>query len=281
MHTAYRFENDQWFNIPEDTWLQLTHMIRDYQSQKRQHTNAVSGTNSQCQQKRQFQQTYSYYQPVPETIIQVPPQPHGSIPPTPPPRKSKKTHDDDFSTMTQGTMGASIMGGRNEQASLRSRNTNGRNISNMHTHRRVGHENAVTEQITNTTGSNEAYINAYTCCLVQNFTPIAYKNLSADVYSYSEAYEPVENEPIVSGDTAYDHTDGNTYILVLHEYLYYGSQMKHSLSKTNQIRSHGVEFYDNPDRDEEVYVELDDNLDIPLQFKGTKFTFLSRVTTRK
>ena len=42
-----------------------------------------------------------------------------------------------------------------------------------------------------------------------------------------------------------------------------------------------MEFYDNPARDEDFYVELDDNLRIPLQFKGTKCTFLSRVLTRQ
>ena len=55
--------------------------------------------------------------------------------------------------------------------------------------------------------------------------------------------------------------------------------MKHSLIKTNHICSNGLEFYDNPARDEDFYVELDDNLNIPLQFKGTKCTFISRVPT--
>ena len=57
--------------------------------------------------------------------------------------------------------------------------------------------------------------------------------------------------------------------------------MKHSLIKPNNIRSNGLYFYDKPDRDEELYVELYDNLKIPLQFKGTKCTFLSRVLTRQ
>ena len=72
VHTDYRFENNQWFNIPEENCLQLAHMRRDYHSQKRQRTNASSRTKSQCQQQRKVQQTLSYYQPVPETIIEVP-----------------------------------------------------------------------------------------------------------------------------------------------------------------------------------------------------------------
>ena len=57
--------------------------------------------------------------------------------------------------------------------------------------------------------------------------------------------------------------------------------MKHSLINPNQIRSNVLEFYDILARDEDFYVELDDNLRIPLQFKGTKYTFLLHVPTRK
>ena len=85
--------------------------------------------------------------------------------------------------------------------------------------------------------------------------------------------------PIISGTTDDDNTDGNTYILVFREYLFYGSQINLSLIKHNQIRLNSLDFYDNPARDEEFYVELNDDLNIPLQFKGTKCTFLLRVTT--
>ena len=114
-----------------------------------------------------------------------------------------------------------------------------------------------------------------------NVIPITHKNRSSYVYPYSEVYEPIENVPIFSGATSYDHMDGNTYILAFHESLYYGSQMKHSLINPNHIRSSGLNFYDNLARDEEFYVELDDNLKILLQFKGTKCTFLLRVMTQQ
>ena len=122
---------------------------------------------------------------------------------------NQQPHADDFSAITQGNRGASIMGGQNEQEYLRSRNTNGRNISNVHTHRRFVHAKEVTDPDPNTTGSNEADTNADMCCFDQNFIPIAYTNRLEDVYPYSEAYEPIEDMPIVSGATAYNHTDGN------------------------------------------------------------------------
>ena len=171
MYPDYRFENDQWFNIPEENRLQLTQTQRYYQSQKRQRTDASIRTNSQYQHKRQVQQIYLYYQPVPETIFQLPPQSHGSVPPPPHPRQSEipqinqQPHADDFSAMTQSTIGASIMGGQNEQAYLKSKNTNGSNIPNVSTHRRVGRENSLTEPDPNTTGYYEADTNANIVCL--------------------------------------------------------------------------------------------------------------------
>ena len=87
--------------------------------------------------------------------------------------------------------------------------------------------------------------------------------------------------PIVSGDTVYDHTDWNHYILGFHEYLDYSSHTKNRLIKPNHIRSNCLDFYDNPAKYEDFYVELYDNLKIPLQFKGTKYTFLLHVPTRK
>ena len=58
VYPEYRFENDHLFNIPEETWLQLTHMRKFYQSQNQQSTNTGSGINSKCQQQRNFQQTH-------------------------------------------------------------------------------------------------------------------------------------------------------------------------------------------------------------------------------
>ena len=57
--------------------------------------------------------------------------------------------------------------------------------------------------------------------------------------------------------------------------------MKYSLINPKHIRFNGLEFYDNPARDEEFYVELYDNLKILIQFKGTKSTLQSRVPTRQ
>ena len=133
------------------------------------------------QDARQVSQSYFHYGPVPGMVYQLPPPPVGGIPP-PPPRQSDVSeatgyhnNQDDLSVMTGNTRGhathGSLMGGRNEQANLRSRNTNNRGISNVITKRRIGDPN--------TRAQNKADTNADTCCLGQNFTPLHYTNRSA------------------------------------------------------------------------------------------------------
>ena len=90
--------------------------------------------------------------------------------------------------------------------------------------------------------------------------PNCIQNRLEDVYPYSEAYDSIENLPIVSGDTAYDDTDGNTYVLLFHESIYYVLQMKHIIINPNNICFNFLAFYDNPAIDADFYVELNDDL---------------------
>ena len=100
------------------------------------------------------------------------------------------------------------------------------------------------------------------------------------MYPYNDAYDPIENVPIVSGATAYDHPHGGEYILVFHKLLYYGTKMQHNVINPNQVPFNRINFLDNPVRDEELYIEVDDEKAIPLQFKGTACVYKSRVPTR-
>ena len=56
--------------------------------------------------------------------------------------------------------------------------------------------------------------------------------------------------------------------------------MKHSLINPNQVRFHGIDLFDNPVCDEELFIELDYETAIPLKFKGTKCVLKSWVPTR-
>ena len=56
--------------------------------------------------------------------------------------------------------------------------------------------------------------------------------------------------------------------------------MQHSLINLNQVRFHGLNLFDNTVRKDKLCIKVDDDPEIPLQFKGTKCVFESRVPTR-
>lgn len=124
----------------------------------------------------------------------------------------------------------SIIRERNEQARQCQRNGPcSRRISNIILKRVIcKFRNKMPEPIPNTAANNEADTNANTCCLGKNFIPLSYTNRSADVYHYNNAYEPLENTPIVSIAITYDRTDRQRHILVINEGLYYGIKMNHT-----------------------------------------------------
>jgi len=68
--------------------------------------------------------------------------------------------------------------------------------------------------------------------------------------------------------------------LVVHEALYYGTKLDHSLFNPNQFRSYGLGFWDNPyDKEKGLKIEVNDDITIPMCSIGTKVLFQSRVPT--
>ena len=139
--------------------------------------------------------------------------------------------------------------------------------------------NGVQEPAPGTVAENEMDSNADTTCLGPNFIVLSYTQRIAQVYAYDPSLPPTE-VPIVSGATAYDCEETNTtYILVVHEALYYGTKLDHSLWNPNQVRSHGNPLWDNPfDPDRPLGIELSDVF-IPLRTRGTKLLFKTRAPT--
>ena len=129
--------------------------------------------------------------------------------------QQQQQHDYNATQISAISAGGFIMVGRNYQASLQSCNKN-HQVQCVFSKRRIGRDTGVSEPDPNTYATNEDNTNYDTCCLGTNFIPIVYTNLTYDVYLYSEAYKPLENVPIVRGATAYDHPNGNTYILIFH-----------------------------------------------------------------
>mgnify|MGYP003326537431 FL=1 len=128
--------------------------------------------------------------------------------------------------------------------------------------------------------NNETDSNADTCCLGKNWIVCEYTTRTADVFPYNDSYEPITNVPIVTAATAYTDNEGQTFILIIHEALFYGDKMNHSLLNPNQIRNNSINYWDNPyDKERPLAIEIPHVTSIPLQTKGTKIYFQSRTPT--
>ena len=133
-----------------------------------------------------------------------------------------------------------------------------------------------------TDGDNESDSNADTCCLGQNYVVLQFTQRMAEVFAFDENL-PSNTVPIVSGATAYTCPRTRvTYILVIHEALYFGTKLNHSLLNPNQIRMHGIPLWDNAfdPNHPELGINLGD-LFIPFKAKGTKLLFSTRAPTEK
>jgi hypothetical protein len=187
------------------------------------------------------------------------------------------------SQVSQVTTGQhSIMGGRNEQAQIRQNRRAAAVVTMQHVRSTTPVTRLYSDPPENTAASNECDTNADTCCLGTNFVVLQQTFRTADVFAYDSSMAPIENIPIVSAATAYDDSvSGDTFILVFHEALYYGSRLDHSLINPNQVRSCGIPFWDNPyDPAHGLSIDVDDSLSIPLHPVGTKLQFRTRVPTK-
>ncbi len=81
---------------------------------------------------------------------------------------------------------------------------------------------------------------ADTSCAGSNCRVLEYTNKTSTVSSFSSKQSKVNDVPIVTAATAYDAPNGEIYILILHQSLYLGEHMQHSLLCPNQARSNGV-----------------------------------------
>ena len=138
------------------------------------------------------------------------------------------------------------------------------------------------ESLPGTIGSNECDTNADCGVAGKNMIPLQFTMRSADVSGFSTELGIMKDVPIVTAATAYTCANtGQTYILVFNEFLWYGTQMDHSLINPNQIRAYGIPLWDNPfDPAHSTQIEVDDSVIIPLRGKGTKLQFDTRVPTR-
>jgi hypothetical protein len=120
-------------------------------------------------------------------------------------------------------------------------------------------------------GTIEMDTHADTCVLGSNFILLSRTGRICDVYPYSDAYDAIKDIPIVTGATAtQDEQTGEVFILVIHEGLWYGDRLSHSLINPNQLRFNGIEVQDNPFDSKRMKIhDPSTDVSVPLYSSGT------------
>ena len=96
-----------------------------------------------------------------------------------------------------------------------------------------------------------------------------------NVFPFSESLAAVQDVPIATVITIWENpANGEQWILVIHEALYFGTKLKDSLLCPNQLRAAGVQVKDAPiqfDAASPHSVSVPGKLDIPLEMHGVIF----------
>ena len=116
---------------------------------------------------------------------------------------------------------------------------------------------------------------ADTCCAGVNCRPLFFTGHHCEVHGFHDDFTPLPNVPIATVATMWnDPITGQGFILILHETLYFGKNMDHSLINPNQLRHHGLTVHDNPydpSFDRKMGIEIDKNNKIPSCSQGSIF----------
>ena len=74
-------------------------------------------------------------------------------------------------------------------------------------------------------------------CAGNNFRPLVYTGQCCQVSGFHSSFDTLNDVPVATVATAYQHPSGVVYILIIHEALYFGRSLDHSLINPNQIRA--------------------------------------------
>ena len=104
-----------------------------------------------------------------------------------------------------------------------------------------------------------------------------------NVFPFSESLAAVQDVPIATVITIWENpANGEQWILVIHEALYFGTKLKDSLLCPNQLRAAGVQVKDAPiqfDAASSHSVSVPGKLDIPLEMHGVISYLQTRLPT--
>ena len=125
---------------------------------------------------------------------------------------------------------------------------------------------------------------ADTCVAGRNTLLISDDGRQVTVHPYSGEYKPIQDVSIATVATMWIHPDdGQPYILVIHEALYFGDRVDVTLLNPNQLRANGVKVEDvprqfDPKSSHSIYHPTA-KLRIPLSLDGISSGFVSRKPT--
>ncbi len=124
---------------------------------------------------------------------------------------------------------------------------------------------------------------ADTICAGRNCCLIHYTGQECTVSGFHHQLGTMDKIPIATVATTWtDEHTGQGFILIMHETLFFGNDLDHSLINPNQIRANGFQVYDNPyemDPSRQMGVAINDTDRIPFQFAGTTIFFNTRYPT--
>lgn len=273
-HASIKYSNDIMSSMPSQLKDRMTRERREYRERQSGQSNprTVQQINSELSALRE--ELSSFAPPVGEINTDV---------------QSR------ISAVSAGTRGTTMMGGRSEQEHNRRANPappgglysiDGRRISNVISSVRHINEANVTKPDNApalTSAKNECDSNADTCVLGKNFYLLSVSNRTAEVYGFRGNTGQCDDIHIGTGVTAWDDPrTGETILLVMHESLWYGNSMDHSLINPNQIRQNRIPLWDNPyDPGHDLSIDIDVETTIPFRTQGTKIFFESYVPTQE
>ena len=113
---------------------------------------------------------------------------------------------------------------------------------------------------------------ADTCCAGSNMQVLELSGEKVTVTPYSEQYDAMTDIPIATVVTVWENPkNGEAWMLVIHEALYFGNKLQESLLCPNQLRAAGNIVRDVPtqfDNTSSHSITVPGTLEIPLEMHG-------------
>lgn len=124
---------------------------------------------------------------------------------------------------------------------------------------------------------------ADTIVLGKNGVVLSFTGRECDVAPFTEAYDPIQSIPIVTGAVAWTSPfTGATFVLVLNEALWMPDKMDDTIVNPNQLRHYGVVVQDNPYSGSPLYIMKEDkSFCMDLKADGTNIFADTRQPTQE